>query len=194
MSAGATPRSKTRIASTTWIASSPDAGLRYHTAGALGKGERIWLLAKLPSHIRVRGSDDEVQKFLLLSNSHDGSSALRCLFTGYSRGLCEYLDAALHQGAGEGIAIRHRGNLAAKVREARDTLGIAQQFFDDLEGRIDRLALHTPTQAQLAGYFKALFPDPEERRATRAENVRSRLAELFESGMGQDIQQIRHTS
>lgn len=171
-----------------------DNGIRYHTAGSLGKGERIWLLARLPSHIRVRGSDDEVQKFLLLNNSHDGSSALRCLFTGIRVVCANTLNAALREGAGEGIAIRHRGNLAAKVREARDALGLAQRFFDDLEGRIDRLAMHTPTQAQLAGYFKVLFPDFEERRATRAENVRSRLTELFESGLGQDIPQIRHTS
>lgn len=171
-----------------------DNGLRYHTAGALGKGERVWMLAKLPSQIRVKNSDDLTEKFLLVSNSHDGSSALRCFFTPIRVVCANTLTLAHRQHRGEGITIRHRGNLASKVREARDALGLAQVFFDDLEGRIDRLASHSPTQAHLAGYFKALFPDPEDRRATRAENVRGRLTELFESGMGQDIPQIRHTS
>jgi phage/plasmid-like protein (TIGR03299 family) len=166
-------------------------GLRYHTAGALGKGERIWMLARLPSHIRVKNSDDVTEKFLLLSNSHDGSSALRCFFTPIRVVCANTLTLAHLQHRGEGITIRHRGNLAAK---ARDALGLAQVFFDDLEGRIDRLASHSPTSAQLQVYFKTLFPDPEERRATRAENVRTALTELFESGMGQDIPQIRHTA
>ncbi len=169
--------------------------LRYHTAGALGKGERIWMLAKLPDQIRVKNSDDLVDKFLLLSNAHDGTAALRVLFTPI-RVVCQNtLSMALRQGEGQGISIRHEGNLPSKIKQAQEVLGFAHKFYDDAQAKIDHLAGHYPTQQQLKRFFETLFPDPEEgKNNTRAVNTRGELLRLFDEGIGHDDPAIKGTS
>ncbi len=171
-----------------------DGGLRYHTAGALGRGERIWMLAKLSGDIHVRGSEDVVERFLLLSNAHDGTAALRVFFTPIRVVCANTLSLAHRNGRGEGVAIRHIGDLHAQARQAREVLGLARGFYDDLEGGIDRLASHYPTAAQLDAYFRSLYPDPEEGSNARARNAREELFRLFERGRGQDIPAVRHTT
>lgn len=172
-----------------------EGGLRYHTAGALGKGEKIFLLAKLPGHVRVKASDDLVDKYLLLYNAHDGSSALRVLFTPVRVVCRNTLSMALRQGEGQGVSIRHQGNLESKIREAQRVLGLAQRFYDDAAARIDKLASYHPTAAELAAYFKVVYPDPEEGKDnTRAEKVRDELLRLFEEGAGHDMPQIKRTA
>lgn len=172
-----------------------DGGIRYHTAGALRRGERIWLLGKLDGRIRVKGSEDVTEKFLLLSNSHDGSSALRVFFTPIRVVCANTLAMADQRGKGEGIAVCHQGDIAAKIQEAQEVLGLARRYYDDLEARIDFLAGHHPTAAQLARYFEELYPDPADGGGnSRARNVRDVLHDLFERGKGQEIPAIRHST
>lgn len=171
-----------------------DGSMRYHTAGALRRGEKVWLLAKLPGQIRVRSSEDVSEKYLLLSNSHDGSSALRVFFTSIRVVCANTLSMADREGRGEGISIRHLGNLPSKIRRAREVLGIAARYFDDLESQFDHLARHQPSPAQIANYFLALYPDPSDGSNSRSRNIRDELARLFEHGRGQDIPEIRLSS
>jgi phage/plasmid-like protein (TIGR03299 family) len=169
-------------------------GLRYHTAGALGRGERIWLLAKLPEQIRVRGGDDLVDQYLLLSNAHDGSAALRVLFTPVRVVCANTLSLAHRQGAGEGVSIMHKGDLAAKIVQAQEVLGLARRFFDDAAAVIDRLADYSPSAAQLEAYFRELYPDPEEGKNNgRAAKARAELHRLFEEGVGHDQAGVKGT-
>ena len=168
--------------------------IEYHTAGALGKGERIWLLAKLPGHIRVKGSDDITEKFLVLSNSHNGTSALRVYFSPIRVVCANTLAMAERKSRGEGVSIMHKGDLGAKVREAQTMLGLAARFYDDVQVKADRLASYYPTHTQLRCYFESLYPDPTEGNKTRAANVRTELFRLFEEGKGQNIPTIRHSA
>lgn len=171
-----------------------DRGLRYHTAGALGRGERIWMLAKLPGHIRVKSSDDITEKYLLLSNSHDGTAALRTFFTPIRVVCANTLSIAHGRGRQQGISILHKGDLQAKVQEAQKVLGIAHRFYEETELKIDQLASHCPTLTQLDEFFSSVFPDPiDNPDRSRAGQTRQELFHLFEEGRGQDIPAIRHT-
>ena len=171
-----------------------DGQLRYHTAGALGKGQKVWMLAKLPGEIRVKDSEDVTEKYLLLSNSHDGTSALRVFYTPIRIVCANSLGAAERRGRKEGVSIVHKGDLRAKVAEAQEILGLAKRFYDDVGEHIDRLASHYPSRQQLEEYFTSLYPDAPNAKNRRAENVRSELFRLFEDGRGQNIPEVRMTT
>lgn len=168
-----------------------DGSLRYHTAGALGKGERVWMLAKLPNEIRIKNSEDVTEQFLLLSNSHDGTSSLRVFFTPIRVVCANTLGAAERRGRRQGVSIVHKGDLDAKVNEAQAVLGLAKRFYDSLGEKMNVLANYYPNRKKIEDYFESLYPNIPDARNTRSENVRKELMHLFEHGRGQNIPATR---
>jgi phage/plasmid-like protein (TIGR03299 family) len=168
--------------------------VRFHTAGGLGRGERIWMLAKLPGNLRVSGTDDISKKFLLLSNSHDGSSSLRVFYTPIRVVCSNTLVFAHRQGRGQGISIVHRGDVRSRVDEARRLLGLADRMFDRYGEQINVLAKRQLTAVEVEEFFWGLYPDGPDEKRGRSRAIRERLEDLFENGLGQDLPGIRHTA
>ncbi len=155
----------------------------YHTAGALGKGERIWLLAKLPDYIRVNGND-LVEKYLLLVNSHDGSSTVRVKLTPI-RVVCENTLSLALSGAEQEVHIRHTLNAKEKLKEAHEILGLTNKLYTQLDAIFNRMS-ETKVQGQtLTDYVKAVFPeDPNSKDHAWVRKVHDTVLELAESGEG----------
>jgi phage/plasmid-like protein (TIGR03299 family) len=176
-----------------------DQQLLYETAGALGKGEKVWMMARVPRELRIAGTDDVTKPYLLLTNWHDGFGSLRCFFTGV-RVVCQNTlnMASTRKAIASGIAIRHTGNLDNKIDEARRVLGLASQFFDQFETDINRLAAARISRAQVLNYFEEIFPSPEDPAkqkvaARNAEETRDKLLNLFEKGAGAQMKGVKHT-
>lgn len=154
----------------------------YETAGALGKGERIWILAKLPGYIKVKGKDI-VNKYLLLTNSHDGSAPIRAKLTPIRVVCYNTLSMAL-SGGEEEVRIRHTANAVERLEQAHKLLGLTNQLYEQLDFIFNRMALKKITDKQLLDYVKKLVPDTEAENQTRTENIRQKILELHETGAG----------
>jgi Domain of unknown function (DUF932) len=100
----------------------------YHTAGALGNGERVWILAKLPDDIRVIG-DDIANKYLLLSNRHDGYSAVQIKFTPIRVACQNTLTMALSQGPT--LRVPHTKDVHQRLRIAANMLNTIKVRYND---------------------------------------------------------------
>ena len=135
-------------------------GIQYETAGALGKGERIFITAKLPDYIKV-GSDDLIEKYLFLTTSHDGFGSITAAFTPVRIVCNNTLNAAL-QNCSMAIKIRHTANAKERLEEAHKLMGISNQLSTQLEAVFNRWAKVRITDRELKKLIQlALVPNRE---------------------------------
>ena len=153
----------------------------YHTAGALGTGSKIWILAKLPDYIRVGKKNDPVEKYLLLYNSHDGSSHIRVKLTPI-RVVCNNTLSTALSGSEQEVRIKHTPSATEKLAEAHQLLGLTNSLYQQLDYILNRMSLAKVSERELLQYVKSLVPDnPEAENKTRTENIRKKILEIHES-------------
>ncbi|RBQ12025.1 DUF932 domain-containing protein [Pedobacter miscanthi] len=106
-------------------------GILYETAGALGRGERIFITAKLPSYIKV-GKDDLIEQYLFLTTSHDGFGSITAAFTPV-RIVCNNTLNAAMKNSSNSIRIRHSSGAGDRLKTAHTLMGISGRIGDEME-------------------------------------------------------------
>ncbi len=142
-------------------------GVTYETAGALQGGRKVWMLAKMPHRYIIGG--DKIEPYMVVMNSHDGSSGIKVAMTPI-RVVCQNtLNLALGS-AKRTWTTKHTENVMSRVHEARETLLLAEAYMGGLGREIDALSRIKLSDRKVMEFMQEFFPVTEDMSEAQKKN------------------------
>ena len=151
-------------------------GVRYETAGSLMGGRKIWILAKLPARYIIQG--EQILPYLVFSNTHDGSGAIKIAMTPIRVVCNNTLNLALNN-AQRIWSVHHTGDIEAKMDSARETLFMAEEYMSELGKSFGELSKKRVSNAAVEEYVSELFPIAADASVTAEKNVLKLREDVF---------------
>ena len=148
-------------------------GVRYETAGALLDGRKVWILARMPREFIING--EQISPYLVFSNTHDGSGAIKVAVTPIRVVCNNTLNLALAT-AKRSWSMVHTGDVQGKMEEAKQTLFMAEKYMSKLGREFETLRKIELTDRQVMDYIKLLLPYENEDNSLHVRNI-NRLRE-----------------
>lgn len=168
------------------------------TAGSLDEGRKTWVLAKLckPNAEIIPG--DEIVKFLLLSDSFDGTMAVRVGFSPVRVVCANTLGMAHRDRESKLLRIRHSGRTAQALEVAREAVNLADATFEATAEQYRKLARCRVNPSDLRKYVQVVLGlQPTEKSgdklSTRAENIIADILARADHGLGTGIKDVPGT-
>ena len=154
-------------------------GARYEYAGIIKDGRKIFLQAKLgQSFEAVRG--DQIDNYVTMVTSHDGSSSLKCLLTPIRLTCANMLVRAI-KAATTSVMLKHTSNVNDRLRDAMNVFHMSTKAFEEFEQKAKYLARKLVDKQMVERFLNEVI---EDTGSTRAKNQKERVRELFENGRG----------
>ena len=157
----------------------------FETAGVLGRGERIFVSAKMPNYIRIAGTDDLTEVYVILTSSHDGSGSVIAAVTPIRIVCANTLRLGL-QNAVNKVAIRHTANVENNLMQAHKVLDITNKYTLQLNEMFNQLSLKRVSDQQVKELVGELFKGSKEEESTRAKNIQESVLTSYYTGIGQE--------
>ena len=143
-------------------------GVRYETAGSLQEGRKVWILARLPREYIISG--ERISPYLVFSNTHDGSGAVRVALTPIRVVCNNTLNLALNT-AKRSWTMVHTGNIQDKMQEAEDTLFMAEKYMQSLGKEFERMRKQKVTDRQVKEYMELLLQAEKDATPVQEKNI-----------------------
>lgn len=145
-----------------------DNGAHYESAGALGNGETIWVLARVPgADITIKGTDDQSKSYLLVATGHVGNLSYIARLTSVRVVCNNTLSVALSQ-AGKLFKIKHTKSAQTRLADAKLAMQSVMKDAKSLEEKLNALASRRMTKQSMLSVLNRLFPQEGEVSSTRA--------------------------
>lgn len=169
-------------------------GVHYETAGVLGKGERVFVMANVGAY-DVLGTGDVHNTYLLGVGSHDGTMSQTFKMT-ETRVVCQNtLNIAL-SGKGESITAKHTANGERKLTEAMRLLRSTQVTAKSVAETMNELAQRKVDTKIVANTLAKVFniKSLDDKMPTQTLNQVLKVQELFESNDNNAFPEFRGTA
>jgi len=167
-------------------------GATYETAGSLDNGRRVFMTLKMPSGIKV-GGHDAVNMYLMVVNSHDGSTPLIAAVTPV-RVVCANTVAAGVRAAKSVYRVAHTASATGRLSEAREALKMSYEYTGEFELLANKLYNEPMSDKEFVKFMEKLVGKPpviQEGESTRPlamyETRRDELMRLWNAPTQENI-------
>jgi phage/plasmid-like protein (TIGR03299 family) len=158
----------------------------YETVGALGNGEIIFITAKVTEELVI--NKDLIDKYLLLTMSHDGTSSIQVMFTPI-RVVCNNTLTAATRGNKTKVSIMHTKNAKTKLELSKKILGIVDQntlAYQEAFGILGKKQVNDDTAYDIIETALGLVRDSKQTLSSKGENLLNKALTYYHEGIGQE--------
>ena len=153
-------------------------GAHFETAGSLRGGRRVFITLRMPHGIRVAGIDD-LDLYLAVSTSHDGSMALRVDATPVRVVCANTQRLSLKRSVGH-YTFRHTTNVKTKIAQARQAIGISYAYADAFTAEAERMLDTALAEDGFRAVCEQIWPTPPADAPSRTRTNHHRRAGTLE--------------
>lgn len=149
---------------------------RVESAGSIRGGKRVWFLVRGESFSVGSWGKDEVHRYLLIANGHDGSLAVTCQPTSIRVVCSNTLHMSLGRGKATAVRFKHEGDVASKLDEARRALKLFHATGKEFAETARNLSARTMSRDELQRFYLDVYSAVEEPLPAAPKTDRERRA------------------